>query len=538
MLRTPCLLLAVATVCGDLVAQSNSRGPAYDGGLFQISSARAWGRRGLPYPAGEIGVSFQNNLCNPGSIPIEWKSAGTSSVNQMQTDHPKFSFLVAKEDGDRLVQISDWSYCKHAFVSTNSGGCGSCVQPPNGGAQLGVGCSDIYSNANNGSRTWLGPPNEIDPWLGTWDYVGSYFDAGDPDVGAPGNTDGIRSQWYSGSDEVKNRVTIQESDIAGGVTSGLYFQIQVIHEGEPVANRGDNIMSRPMALTWTGTAWSASTLGNPTFGSLLTRWNGATITSGQNGNDDGRFFIAVKVTGPTAGFWHYEYVVHNVDNHRGGASFRLPLCAEARLANVAFRDIDKNPLNEWVFSRSGDEIAWSAPAGNPQNWNTLFNFSFDCDVAPGAGNASIDQARIGPGALTVAVPTTVPDFLPAIHVDGGCGTPACLLLPEGLPTTGNPNFAIRAETDPLTPLIVLFSLPGIDFPITPQCHILIDLFAYGDLGITSTDPSGVVLMPTPVDPTWPDIIFQAATIIPNAPVIGLFGLSNGLTVRYNGASCP
>ncbi|MBX3464296.1 MAG: hypothetical protein KF830_14085 [Planctomycetes bacterium] len=526
-----------ATLGSDLVAQINSRGPGYNGALYAISSARAWGRRGPAYPGGEVGVSFQNGLCNPGTMNLEWRAADNSPPGtQMDQDHPKFGFLVAREVDGRLVQISDWSYCKHAFLSLNDPGtCGTC-QNTTAAEIMYVGCSDVYTNANNGNRTYLGPPEEINPWLGTWNHVGSFFDVGLPANGNP--TDGIKGTINPGTDEVLNRVTIKEADIQGGVMSGMYFQIHVIHEGEPVANRGDNIMSRPFGLTWTGTQWSATTLGTPTHGSILTRWPGSTLTSGQNGNDDGRFFVAVKVTGPSAGFWRYEYVVHNVDNHRGGASFRLPLCGAARVQGIGFRDIDQNPLNDWTVVRSGNEIAWNAPANNPHNWNTLYNFWFECDVAPGAGAATIDEARPGPGALTVSVPTTVPTFQPAIYVAGGCGTPSCLLLPEELPTTGNPNFAIRAETDPLTPLIVLFSLPGINFPITPQCHILIDLFAYGDLGFTSTDPSGVVLMPTPVDPTWPDIIFQAATFIPNPPVLDLLGLSNGLTVRYNGTGCP
>jgi hypothetical protein len=528
------LVLAAASVCGDLVAQSNSRGPGYDGALYEISDAHAWGRRGPAHPGGEVGVSFENGLCNPGSMNLAWFAAD-NDPNGMDEDHPKFGFLVAKTENGRLVQISDWSYCKHAFVSTNTPGtCGNCGTQP-WAEQMFVGCSDIYSYANNGSRTYLGPPSEINPWLGTWPHVGSFFDVGFPANGNP--TDGIKGS-INPTDAVMNRVTIQESDLGTAVVSGMYFQIQVLHEGEPVTNRANNIMSRPFGLSYIAVGWSASTQGTPTFGSIMTRWSGATITSGQNGNDDGRFFVAVKVTGPTAGFWHYEYIVHNVDNHRGGASFRLPLCATARVQNVYSRDIDKDPLNDWTLSRTGDEIAWTAPAGNPQNWNTLFNFAFDCDVAPDAGNATIDEARVGPGALTVSVPTTVPSFQPAIYIAGGCGTPSCLLLAQDLPTTGNANFTIRAESDPLVPLAVFFSLPGTDYAYSAQCHILIDLNAYNVFPLTSTDPSGVALMQTGVDPTWPDITFQAATLIPNPPVIGMVGLSNGITVRYNGASCP
>ena len=74
MMRTTLVALALSTVVGEALAQSNSRGAGYDGALTDISSARAWGRRGPAYPGGEVGVSFQNQLCNPGSINIEWRA--------------------------------------------------------------------------------------------------------------------------------------------------------------------------------------------------------------------------------------------------------------------------------------------------------------------------------------------------------------------------------------------------------------------------------------------------------------------------------
>jgi hypothetical protein len=115
------------------------------------------------------------------------------------------------------------------------------------------------------------------------------------------------------------------------------FQIHVIVEGERIENRGNNIMSRPFTLTRTSTSWTTGTTGTASFGTIMNRWPGATITEGSNGgtgtlNDvDGRFAVAVKVTGPTNGLWHYEYAIHNQDNGRGGAAFRLPVCASARV---------------------------------------------------------------------------------------------------------------------------------------------------------------------------------------------------------------
>ena len=104
--------LCVATL---LPAQSNSRGAGYDGALYEIGALNVWGRRGAAYPNGEIGVSFMNGVCNPGTMNLEWRAP-------MDADHPKFSFLVARLQDGRIVQISDRSYVKHGFVSLNDPG--------------------------------------------------------------------------------------------------------------------------------------------------------------------------------------------------------------------------------------------------------------------------------------------------------------------------------------------------------------------------------------------------------------------------------
>jgi hypothetical protein len=534
MTRTTLLLLAVGSVCADLAAQSNSRGSGYNPALTNISSARAWGRRGPAYPGGEVGVSFQNELCNPGSIPVEWRQA-------MQADHPKFSFLVVKQDGDRLIQISDWSYCKHAFLSLNSSSTcgGSCVQPPNGGAQLGVSCSDVYSNSNNGSRTWLGPPQEIDPWLGTWNPVGSYFDRGDPDVGPPGNNDGARSPINVGSDAVKNRVTIREADVQGGA-SGLIFQIQVLSEGEPAGNRDNNIMSRTFNLSWNGSSWSATTSGSATYGSVLTRWAGASLSTGGNGNDDGRFLVAVKVTGPTDGLWHYDYAVQNIDNNRGGASFRVPVCTSARVLNPTFRDIDTNALNDWTVSVGGGEIAFQATATNPHNWNTIYNFAFDSDAAPVAGTTTIDQARLGPGAANVSVASQVPGFVPTVWLGDGCGAPAVTLTPFGVPTVPNPAFSLLLQAAPNTGALAFFAFDGASVSLGSGCTQFLDPSTIATHGFLLTNGSGTASIPLGVPPGLPpiDVYWQAATLQSGGPALGSFNLSNGLRVRVGGSGCP
>lgn len=531
MMRTTFVALALAATAGEVAAQANSRGPGYDGALTDISSARAWGRRGPAYPNGEVGVSFQNQLCNPGSINIEWRAP-------MLPDHPKFGFLVARLDGDRLMQISDWSYCKHAFFALSSPSvCGGTCQSTNG-SQLGVSCSDIYSNSNNGNRTYLGPPAEIDPWLGTWTPLGSYFDVGDPQTGM-GPADGVRSLIPTGFDAVKNRVTIREQDLVGANNGSLFFQIHVIHEGEPLSNRGNNTMSRPFNLSWSGSSWSASTTGTRSQGTILQRWPGSTSDTGTNGNDDGRFEVAVKVTGPVNGRWHYEYAVLNIDNNRGGAAFRLPICPSGTVVNLGSRDIDTDPLNDWVATVGNGEIVWNAGNNNPHNWNQLFNFWFDSDVAPIAGDATIDAARFGPGALSFTVPTQVPGLQPTVDLGAGCGTPTLELRGNGVPSAGNAAFAIDIYGAPNTGVFAFYSFGSANIAHAPGCTQFLDGALLGTYGFLSTNGAGRASIPLGVPAGFApfDLNWQAASLVNGGPVLGMFGLSNGLLVRLSGSGC-
>lgn len=532
-----------------MLAQSNERGPNYDAALTNVYSATDWGRRGT-YPNGEVGVSFANQLCNPGSIEVEWRSPGGSVGSTIQSDHPKFGFLVAREIDGRFVQISDYSYCKHAFFALSSPSTcgGTCVGTS--GQTLGVSCSDIYSNSNNGSRTYLGPPSEINPWLGTWPRIGNYFDVGHPgQAGYPLAADGVRSLSTSGYDAVEKRVTLPESLIVSG--EDMPFQILVIVEGERVENRANNIGTNTFRMTivnptQTGTgAWSTTTTGAFQQGSILHRWPGATFGMGSNGGTgtnadaDGRFEVAVKVTGPVNGFWRYEYAVLNIDNAGGGATFGIPVCSTARVQNIGFRDIDQNPLNDWTSTVAGGEILWSAPGGNSHRWNQLFNFWFESDAAPVTGDATIDQATLLPGAaLSLTVPTQVPGHQPAVYLGAGCGTPSMELAANGLPTIGNLGFGLDVQSGPNTPYLTLFSSPSTPFNLA-GCDIFLNILSYGDLGLAFTDGAGDGFVAIPVNPLWTpfDMTFQAATFVPTPPLFGLFGVSSGLTVRFGGTGC-
>jgi hypothetical protein len=409
----PTSFVLIATA---LIGQSNAVA-GLDGKLTVIDSMTYYGRRGPAHPNGQIGMAMLNTMCNPGSVNIPWYQA-------MQPNHPKFGFLVVRVSSDRIEQINEWSFCKHAFLSINvNGSCGTC-QNPGTGQLMGLNCSDTYAPGNNASRTWLGPPEEIDPWLGTWDPVGSYFDIGDPrQSNYPAPADGSRSLSQAVFDTVDNRVTVNEIDLTT-LGAKYYYGLQLIHEGEALSSRGDNLAHRGMDPTWTGTNWQfPSNQEGQQYGSILTRWNGATVKFGQNGNDDGRIFVAVKTYSIGGGDYHYEYAVHNVDNSRGGASLRFPIAASATASNYSFRDIDGDAANDWTVARVGNEIVFTATPGNALEWNTILNFGFDADFAPGTAYCHVDAARPGAGAMQVDIETTVPggDTIAQFTLEGtGC----------------------------------------------------------------------------------------------------------------------
>ena len=417
------LLSIASAIAGSLAAQSNTV-VGLDGRISVVDSLTYYGRRGAANPNGEIGMAMLNEMCNPGTVNIPWGAA-------MTANHPKFGFLIVRRFNDKIEQINDWSYCKHAFTSTNySGACGTCIDPGTG-TLMGVHCADTYGAGNNADRYWLGPPVELDPWLGTWNPVASYFDRGDPSVGGAAAMDGVRSLTsgqISAFDAVKNRVTVKEIDLT---TAGAayFYGIHLMHQGEALANRGDNNASRGFNPVYSAGTWSfANNAVGQVYGSILQHWTGAMLNSASNGSDDGRFYVACKVTPLGGGNYHYEYAVHNMDNNRGGATFRVPIDAAATSSNYSFRDIDTNLLNQWSGARVGNEVVFTAPASNPLNWNTIYNFGFDANYAPSNGVSNLDEARVGPGNLTVSVNALVPSGAPAAILSNtghGCGAVVC-----------------------------------------------------------------------------------------------------------------
>ncbi|MFY9345845.1 MAG: hypothetical protein WAT39_25360 [Planctomycetota bacterium] len=534
------LALCAFTFSSSLLAQVGSI-PGTDIRIFEIGSPTVYGRRGLPYPNGEMGMMIGHSMCNTGTTHLTWLGwVGGSSSGVMLDTYPKIAFLIARESGGRMVQVSNKGHLKHSRVAFNfSGGpCGTCQSGPS--QTFRIGCYDVYSTGFNGNQGNLGPTDEINPWQGSWNPQGSYFDRGDPPVSGAAASDSIQSLSTAGWDVFKNRILVQEPELA--VPGATFFgQAQVVAKGEPGTNRGNNFASRQLNITWNGTAWtSALVAGAALQGSVLQRWNGATINTASNGTDDGHFVVGVKVTGPVNGLWHYEYAVHNQDNHRGGAAIRIPVCPTANVVNTGFRDVDQNALNQWTVTRVGGELAFNAAASNPLDWNTIYNVWFDSDAAPVAGSMTIDQARVGPGALSLTVATQVPGLYGNELLGAGCGTPAPALFGNGTPSSPNPGYALQAQVAPSGFVVFGFAGLAANVPLGGGCTLFLDQAQSIATHLVQANGSGLATfaLPIPAALSPTDVACQAFEVVAGGPVLGFLAVSNGLRLRAAGTGCP
>jgi hypothetical protein len=535
IVATPALVLVHASLSA---AQANAD-PRIDVRLSNMRELAVFGRQGA-FPNAINGIAIETTVCNEGTSEVPW-------MQPMSPDHPTIAFLIANVREGRILQISNRSYIKHGFFALNGSGCQTPCTPPtsgNIGEALGLGCSDTYSTINNGDSFYLGPPDELDPWLGTWTRRCSLFDRGFPDVGAPENCDGRRSlthQAAAAQGPIATRVQVRDSELLAGGT--LFFQAQYIVEGMPDAARNDSLGSRAFSASWTGSRWNLTPTTGLLAGSVLQRWPGATLASSTDGDRDGRVFVAAKVTGPIEGFYRYEYALHNRDHARGVGSVRIPLCLGARVRGVGFRDIDRDVANDWVSRVKKSEVEFTS-SGRPLAWNTIYNFWFESDAAPGRSDLALLPFDARPDEIGFFVDSHAPTALYNVHLGPGCatGTPPTLYA-TGSPARaelGNATFALVSRgNQPFQPNFLLHGSKSGSRNYL-GCTFWTGAGGADLVSMVTTDANGVATHPGPIPN---DIVlegrlfrFQAVGRDPaHGRLFSDFELSEGLLVRVGNA---
>ncbi len=190
----------------------------------------------------------------------------------------------------------------------------------------------------------------------------------------------------------------------------------------------------------------------------FTAWPGATVTPIEpDPGNDGRAFLACKVSGPVAGLYHYEYAIYNQNLDRAINQFRVSGICGGKLQNIGFHA----PLNHpgfpndgttgdlgfsntpWTTNQTADAVSWSSETiilnqnANAIRWGTLYNFRFDSDHPPGSVTATVDFFKTGGSTMVStlgpcggATPTPTPTATPTPST-----TPTA--TPTATPCVGN-----------------------------------------------------------------------------------------------------
>ena len=155
--------------------------------------------------------------------------------------------------------------------------------------------------------------------------------------------------------------------------------------------------------------------------------------------------MGYKVTNPSAGVWHYEYALFNMNLDRSIQSFSVPVGSGVNLSNIGFHAPPQQPAQPhdgtlgdagysstpWNVDQQTGSITWSTETfatnqnANAIRWGTLYNFRFDADQPPQSADATV-------GFFKTGSPMTV-----AIQVPGGGGgipTPTPTVSPTSTPS--------------------------------------------------------------------------------------------------------
>ena len=358
--------------------------------------------------ATSVGLGVGTVSCNNGDQPINWHPLPN-------TDHPiipqnLYRMSGGADNAERFEQIGQ-SWMKHAFFALEEFICGTCnTSPPCvTGDQLCPGCADTYVASLNydqnsiGSRAWTNP------------FTGSF----------PSTADNHSGHSHTGT---SHRVTVAMSDLIPAQNQGAtYFaEAQYISPTEYAwcqANPGqcnmyNNASYRPFSVSGGPTSFSFSPTGSTVrMQPAIVAWMGTGATVNQvepDPGNDGIWFMGYKVTNPSAGVWHYEYALYNMNLDRSIQSLSVPV-GGANISSIGFHAPPQEPgwpndgtfnnqgysSTPWAVDQNVGAITWSTETfatnqnANAIRFGTLYSFRFDADQPPQAVNATVGFFKTG-----------------------------------------------------------------------------------------------------------------------------------------------
>ena len=404
----------------------------------------------------QVGLAIATTSCNAGTEDLDWFALP-------QTDHPVIPQNLYRMSGganndERFEQIGQ-SWLKHAFTALTQDACGFGCNGV-GGSHLGSGCSDPYSASLNGGQNGIGSRGWVNPFTGAY----------------PSTANNHSGHSHDG---VSHRVRVEIDDLNQNLNQGAtYFaEAQYVtpheytwcqaHPGQ--CNMYNNVSYRQFMVSGT-TNFNFSPVGNTIWRRpAISAWAGTGASLNQiepDPGNDGIWFMGYKVTNPSPGVWHYEYALYNENLDRAIQSFSLPLGLGANISNIGFHAPPQEPgwsndgtqnnqgysSTPWDVTQTADSITWSTETfaqnqnANAIRWGTLYNFRFDSDQPPQAGNATVGFFKTGSpmmvaiqapagGATPTPTPTPTPTATPTATAST---TPTATPRPTPTPRSSPP----------------------------------------------------------------------------------------------------
>ncbi len=350
--------------------------------------------------------------CNIGNADAIW-SSGDNRHPLIGTQIYRFRTV----NGAGQMDMVGLNWLKHSFCAADETNCSQLTNPA-GTTSGGAGCTwlgpfrtDYYWAGLNAAQDDLGPRSEVNPWTGS--YLYPYQLGG---FGATGNA-------------IFKRTQVPHADLIAGAQ--YLFEVFYMATDEPVSNRYNNYSYRLANISGSGSS-ATFTYSGPTqaMQTAVDAWraleSGVTkVSIDPSGVSDGRLTLGYKVTQTGPNTWHYEYLLHNMNNDAGVRSFSLPLDSNVVLTNVGFKDVtyhsgEPYSSTDWTFANGGGAASWSTQTfaqnvnANALRWGTGYSFRFDANIGPTTGTLTLGMFKTGASVAVnnIQVPAVPPPPTP------------------------------------------------------------------------------------------------------------------------------
>ena len=356
----------------------------------------------------QVGLAIGTDSCNNGDQPVDWFALP-------QTDHPVVPQNLYRMSGGanndaRFEQIGQ-SWMKHTFLALEDFVCGNCnTSGCQTGSHLCPGCSDPYTSGLNGDQGSIGSRAWINPFTGSF----------------PSTANNHSGHSHNG---VSHRIIVETSDLIPAQNTGASYFGEAAYispheytwcQSHPTqCNMFNNYSYRRFSVTGGPSFFNFPSVGSTVrMQPAIQAWAATNATVNEiepDPGNDGMWLMGYKITNPSAGVWHYEYALFNMNLDRGIQSFSVPLSAGVNVSNVGFHAPPQHPgwANDgtfnslgyssmpWTVTQTTDSITWNTETfaqnqnANAIRWGTLYNFRFDADQPPQSANATVGFFKTG-----------------------------------------------------------------------------------------------------------------------------------------------